>query len=87
MPSSVLFTVASLIWGSTFFAITLQLGEAPPAVSVAYRCFLATDMDALVMEDIMVVKDDAARAAGLAITSSRVAARVLRRAARITGEP
>ncbi|UVW28324.1 DMT family transporter [Massilia sp. H6] len=41
MPSSVLFTVASLIWGSTFFAITLQLGEAPPAVSVAYRFFLA----------------------------------------------
>jgi drug/metabolite transporter (DMT)-like permease len=41
MPSSVLFTVASLIWGSTFWAITLQLGEAPPAVSVAYRFFLA----------------------------------------------
>jgi drug/metabolite transporter (DMT)-like permease len=41
MPSSFLFTVASLIWGSTFFAITLQLGEAPPAVSVAYRFFLA----------------------------------------------
>lgn len=41
MPSSVLFTIASLIWGSTFFAITLQLGEAPPAVSVAYRFFLA----------------------------------------------
>ena len=41
MPSSVLFTVAALIWGSTFYAITLQLGEAPPAVSVAYRFFLA----------------------------------------------
>ncbi|SFE02491.1 DMT family transporter [Massilia yuzhufengensis] len=41
MPSSALFTIASLIWGSTFFAITLQLGEAPPAVSVAYRFFLA----------------------------------------------
>jgi drug/metabolite transporter (DMT)-like permease len=41
MPSSALFAIASLIWGSTFFAITLQLGEAPPAVSVAYRFFLA----------------------------------------------
>ena len=27
----------SLIWGSTFWAITLQLGEVPPAVSVVYR--------------------------------------------------
>lgn len=41
MPSSVLFTVASLIWGSTFWAITLQLGHAAPSVSVAYRFFLA----------------------------------------------
>jgi carbamoyltransferase len=32
----------------------------------AYRCFLATDMDALVMEEILVVKDAAARAAGAA---------------------
>jgi carbamoyltransferase len=31
----------------------------------AYRCFLATDMDALVMEDVVVVKDAAAREAGL----------------------
>jgi carbamoyltransferase len=30
----------------------------------AYRCFLATDMDALVMEDILIVKDAATRAAG-----------------------
>ena len=41
MPSSVLFVIASLIWGSTFFAITLQLGEVPPAVSVVYRFALA----------------------------------------------
>lgn len=41
MPSSVLFAIASLIWGSTFWAITLQLGEAPPAVSVVYRFGLA----------------------------------------------
>ncbi len=30
----------------------------------AYRCFLATDMDALVMEDVVIVKDAAARASG-----------------------
>ncbi|MDY0975375.1 EamA family transporter [Massilia sp. CFBP9012] len=41
MSSPVLFIVASLIWGSTFWAITLQLGHAAPAVSVAYRFFLA----------------------------------------------
>jgi drug/metabolite transporter (DMT)-like permease len=42
MPSYALFTIASLIWGSTFFAITLQLGEVPPAVSVVYRFALAS---------------------------------------------
>jgi drug/metabolite transporter (DMT)-like permease len=42
MPSSLLFTIASLIWGSTFWAITLQLGEVPPAVSVVYRFGLAS---------------------------------------------
>ncbi|MFC5480309.1 DMT family transporter [Massilia suwonensis] len=44
MPSSVLFTIASLIWGSTFWAITLQLGEVPPAVSVVYRFALASSV-------------------------------------------
>jgi drug/metabolite transporter (DMT)-like permease len=42
MPSPLLFTIASLIWGSTYWAITLQLGEVPPAVSVAYRFGLAS---------------------------------------------
>ncbi len=42
MPSSILFLLASLIWGSTFWAITLQLGDVPPAVSVAYRFALAS---------------------------------------------
>ncbi|MQA21492.1 DMT family transporter [Rugamonas rivuli] len=37
MPSPLLFIAACLIWGSTFFAITLQLGEVAPAVSVVYR--------------------------------------------------
>jgi len=41
MSSPVLFIVASLIWGSTFWAITLQLGHTAPAVSVAYRFFIA----------------------------------------------
>ena len=31
----------------------------------AYRCFLATEMDVLVMEDVVIVKDAAAREAGL----------------------
>jgi drug/metabolite transporter (DMT)-like permease len=42
MPSYALFTIASLIWGSTFYAITLELGEIPPAVSVVYRFALAS---------------------------------------------
>ena len=41
MPSSILFIIASLIWGSTFWAITQQLGEVSPAVSVAYRFGIA----------------------------------------------
>lgn len=41
MSSPILFVIASLIWGSTFWAITLQLGEVPPAVSVVYRFGLA----------------------------------------------
>ena len=41
MPSPLLFLLASLIWGSTFWAITLQLGAVPPAVSVVYRFALA----------------------------------------------
>ncbi|MBJ7308947.1 DMT family transporter [Rugamonas sp. CCM 8940] len=41
MSSPLLFLTACLIWGSTFFAITLQLGEVAPAVSVAYRFGLA----------------------------------------------
>ncbi len=41
MSSPILFLIACLIWGSTFFAITLQLGSIPPAVSVVYRFGLA----------------------------------------------
>ena len=42
MSSPLLFVIACLIWGSTFFAITLQLGDVPPAVSVVYRFALAS---------------------------------------------
>ena len=42
MSSPLLFVIACLIWGSTFFAITLQLGEIAPAVSVVYRFALAS---------------------------------------------
>ena len=37
MSSPILFIIACLIWGSTFYAITLQLGEVAPAISVVYR--------------------------------------------------
>ncbi|MDN4036829.1 DMT family transporter [Massilia sp. YIM B02443] len=57
MSSPVLFTLASLIWGSTFWAITLQLGHTPPAVSVAYRFFLA----AATLFAICIVRRDSLR--------------------------
>lgn len=37
----VLFLATTLIWGSTWYAITFQLGAVDPAVSVAYRFLLA----------------------------------------------
>ncbi|KAB8043787.1 DMT family transporter [Janthinobacterium aquaticum] len=42
MSSPFLFITACLIWGSTFWAITLQLGDVAPAVSVVYRFGLAS---------------------------------------------
>ncbi|WP_338844683.1 EamA family transporter [Massilia sp. W12] len=39
--SIILFVLSSLIWGSTFWAITLQLGHVAPTVSVAWRFMLA----------------------------------------------
>lgn len=36
-----LFVLPALIWGSTWFAITFQLGAVPPAFSIAYRFLLA----------------------------------------------
>jgi drug/metabolite transporter (DMT)-like permease len=37
-----LYLTSVLIWGSTWFAITYQLGRVPPEVSVAYRFALAS---------------------------------------------
>lgn len=39
-----LYLAAVLIWGSTWLAITFQLGTVPPEVSVAYRFALAGGM-------------------------------------------
>ena len=36
-----LFAIAALIWGSTWLAITFQLGVVEPEVSVVYRFALA----------------------------------------------
>ncbi len=42
--TSILYLSTVFIWGSTFFAIRLQLGEVAPEVSVAYRFALAALM-------------------------------------------
>jgi drug/metabolite transporter (DMT)-like permease len=41
MNSVSLYVACVLIWGSTWLAITYQLGQVPPTVSVAYRFALA----------------------------------------------
>lgn len=41
MPTAFLFTICVLIWGSTWFVITYQLGVVAPEVSVFYRFTLA----------------------------------------------
>jgi drug/metabolite transporter (DMT)-like permease len=41
MHTATLYLATVFIWGSTFFAIKLQLGEVPSEVSVAYRFALA----------------------------------------------
>ncbi len=44
MPASTfqLFSICVLIWGSTWFAITFQLGDIAPEMSVGYRFLLAS---------------------------------------------
>lgn len=41
MSNALLFIVITLIWGTTWLAITYQLGEVSPVLSVAYRFTLA----------------------------------------------
>jgi drug/metabolite transporter (DMT)-like permease len=42
MKNLILFTIPALIWGSTWLAITFQLGVVDPLVSVFYRFLLAS---------------------------------------------
>jgi len=42
MGTTSLFLIPTMIWGSTWLAITYQLGVVPPEVSVAYRFGLAS---------------------------------------------
>lgn len=42
MQNTFLYIITVLIWGSTWLAITFQLGVVPPELSVAYRFFLAS---------------------------------------------
>ncbi|WP_299961928.1 hypothetical protein [uncultured Roseobacter sp.] len=41
MNSAVLFVATVLIWGTSWIAITLQIGQVPVSVSVLYRIALA----------------------------------------------
>lgn len=41
MKNVILYLIPALIWGSTWFAITFQVGEVDPIVSVSYRFLLA----------------------------------------------
>lgn len=42
MPSSVLYGLTVAIWGTTWYAITLQTGVVPVELSIAYRFLLAS---------------------------------------------
>ena len=48
MRNTLLFMLCSFVWGSTWFAITMQLGEVDPLWSIAYRFLLAASLVALV---------------------------------------
>jgi len=41
MTNIILYAVTVLVWGTSWIALTFQLGEVPVQVSVAYRFFLA----------------------------------------------
>ena len=42
LKNLILFSISSLIWGSTWLAIKFQLGLVDPLISVVYRFFLAS---------------------------------------------
>ena len=42
MPNSVLYGLTVAIWGTTWYAITLQTGVVPVALAIAYRFLLAS---------------------------------------------
>jgi drug/metabolite transporter (DMT)-like permease len=42
MPTWLLFAIPATVWSTTFFAITLQLPHAHPAISLTYRFALAS---------------------------------------------
>ena len=42
MSNTLLYIITVIIWGSTWLAITFQLGSVPPELSVAYRFALAS---------------------------------------------
>lgn len=44
MPTWLLYTIVVVIWGSTWFGITFQLGSVDPLISVLYRFAIATLM-------------------------------------------
>lgn len=41
MNNAILYVITVLIWGTTWFAIKLQIGHAPNEISILYRAFLA----------------------------------------------
>jgi drug/metabolite transporter (DMT)-like permease len=41
VPTSVLYLLTIFIWGASWFAITLQLGEVEPQISIVYRFVIA----------------------------------------------
>ncbi|MGD2133543.1 MAG: EamA family transporter [Maricaulaceae bacterium] len=61
----------SLIWGSTWFAITLQLGSVDPQVSIAYRFGLAAALFALLVrargESLTLTRDQHVAAIGMGV--------------------
>jgi len=42
MTNFLLYATTVLVWGTSWLAVTFQLGDVPPGLSVAYRFFLAS---------------------------------------------